>query len=98
MSNKILDKEEKAAKKLLNKYSFIKDMWQEREKIFGIAHKKEAAIEKKYNKTAKKAGFKSIKFAYNEYCFGIDVNDVDMHSADLRENRLLIHDMTLEGR
>lgn len=98
MSNNILDKEEKAAKKLLKKYPFIRDMWKEREKAFGIAHKKEAAIEKKYSKIAKKAGLKSIKFAYNEYCFGIDINDVDMHSTNLKENRLLIHDMTLEGR
>ncbi|NQT22453.1 MAG: hypothetical protein HQ579_03325 [Candidatus Omnitrophica bacterium] len=98
MSDHILDKEEKAAKKLLKKYPFIKDMWKEREKAFGIAHRKEAAIEKKYNKIAKKAGLKNLKFAYNEYSFGIDVNDVDIHSTNLKENRLLIHDMTLEGR
>jgi hypothetical protein len=71
-------------------------MWQEREKVFGEAHRKEELIEKKYNKIAKKAGLKSVKFAYNEYCFGIDVNDVDAHGANLRENRLLIHDSTLE--
>lgn len=98
MSNNIFDKEEKVAKKLLKKYPFIKEMWKEREKAFGIAHKNEAAIEKKYNKIAKKAGFKSLKFAYNECCFGIDVNDVDIHSTNIKENRLLIHDMTLEGR
>jgi len=34
MPDKILDKEEKAAKKLLKKYPFIKDMWEEREKVF----------------------------------------------------------------
>jgi len=98
MSNSVLDKEEKAAKRLLKRYPFIKDMWKEREEAFEIAHKKEALIEKKYNEIAKKAGLKSLKFAYNEYCFGIDVNDVDIHSTNLRENRLLIHDMTLEGR
>ena len=97
MPDKILDKEEKAAKKLLKKYPFIKDMWEEREKAFGIAHKKEVAIKKKYDKIAKKAGLKSLKFAYNEYCLGIDVNDVDIHSTNLREDRLLIHDMMLEG-
>ena len=98
MSNSVFDKEEKAAKRLLKRYPFIKDMWKEREEAFEIAHKKEALIEKKYNKIAKKAGLKSLKFAYNEYCFGIDVNDVDIHSTNLRENRLLIHNMTLEGR
>lgn len=98
MSNKILDKEEKRAKKLLKKYPFIKNMWQEREKVFAEAHVKEDLIEKKYNKIAKKAGLKNLKFAYNEYCFGIDVNDVDAYGTNLKENRLLIHDMTLEER
>lgn len=96
MSSSMLDKEEKAARKFLKKYPFIKDMWKEREIVFDIARKKESAIERKYNKIAKKAGLKSLKFAYNEYCFGIDINDVDMHGSDLKKNRLLIHDMTLE--
>ena len=98
MSCNLLDKEEKFAKKLLKKYPFIKSMWKEREEVFNVAHKKEAMIEKKYNKIAKKAGLKSLKFAYNEYCFGIDVNEVDLHGANLKKNRFLIHDMTLEGR
>ncbi len=98
MSDSSFDKEEKYAKKLLKKYPFIKKMWQEREKVFGEAHRKEVLIEKKYNKIAKKAGLRSIKFAYNEYCFGIDINDVDAHGTNLKENRLLIHDMTLEGK
>jgi len=76
MSYDLLDEEEKFAKKLLKKHPFIKSMWKEREEAFKIAHKKEAMIEKKYNKMAKKAGLRSLKFAYNEYCFGIDVNDV----------------------
>jgi len=29
---------------------------------------------------------------------GIDVNGVDLHGTDLKEKRLLIHDMTLEGQ
>ena len=96
MSDSLFDKEEKYAKKLLKKYLFLKKMWQEREKVFDEAHTKEVLIEKKYNKIAQKVGLKSVKFAYNEYCFGIDVNDVDAHGTDLKENRLLIYDMTLE--
>lgn len=98
MSDTLLDKEEKYAKKTLKKYPFLKKMWQKREKVFGEANRKEALIEEKYNKIAKKAGLKSVKFAYNEYCFGIDVNDVDAHGTNLKRNRLLIHDMTLEER
>jgi hypothetical protein len=94
--NNILDKEEKYAKKLLKKYPFLKKMWEEREKVFNEAHRREDLIEKKYNKIAQKAGLKSVKFAYNEYCFGIDVNDVDAHGTNLKENRLLVHDSTLE--
>jgi hypothetical protein len=98
MLGTLFDKEEKYAKKLLKKYPFIKKMWQEREKVFDEAHKKEVLIEKKYNKIAQKVGLRSVKFAYNEYCFGIDVNDVDAHGTNLKENRLLIHDMTLEEK
>lgn len=94
--NNILDKEEKSAKVLLKKFPFLREMWKEREKIFDTAHRKEAVIEAKYNKIAQKTGLKSVKFAYNEYCFGIDVNDVDLYGTSLRENRLLIHDSTLE--
>ncbi len=94
----IFDKEEKAAKNLLKKYPFLKKMWEEREKVFTEAHKKEALIKRKYNNRAKKAGLHSVKFAYNEYCFGIDVNGVDLYGTDLKENRMLVHDMTLEGR
>ncbi|MBL7132278.1 MAG: hypothetical protein ISS45_12920 [Candidatus Omnitrophica bacterium] len=96
MSNNVVDKEEKFAKSFLRKCPFIKNMWREREKAYKIAYKKETIIEKKYNKIAKKAGLKSVKFAYNEYCFGIDINDVDAHGTNLKQNRLLIHDMTLE--
>ena len=98
MSDSLFDKEEKYAKKLLKKCQFLKKMWQEREKVFGEAHRKEVLIEKKYNKIGKKAGLKSVKFAYNEYCFGIDVNDVDAYGTSLKENRLLIHYMTPEER
>jgi hypothetical protein len=96
MSDSLFDKEEKYAKKLLKKYPFLKKMWQEREKVFDEAHGKEVLIEKKYNKIAQKAGLKSVKFAYSEYCFGIDINDVDAHGTNLKENRLLVHDSTLE--
>lgn len=93
------DKGERIARNFLKKHSFIKKMWREREKIFGVAYKKEALIEKKYNKIAKKAGLKSIKFAYNEYCFGIDINDVNLHGTNLEGNRFLIHDSILsEGK
>lgn len=94
----IFDKEEKTARSLLKKYPFLKKMWEEREKVFTEAHKKEALIERKYNNRAQKAGLNSVKFAYNEYCFGIDVNDVDLHGTDLKKNRLLIHDITFERR
>jgi len=40
MSDTLLDKEEKYAKKLLKKYPFIKKMWQEKEKVFREAHRK----------------------------------------------------------
>ncbi len=98
MSDTLFGKEERYAKKLLKKCPFLKKMWREREKVFGETHWKEVLIEKKYNKIAKKAGLKSVKFAYNEYCFGIDINDVEAHGTNLKENRLLIHDMTLEGK
>jgi len=81
MKEDIFVKEEKAGKSLLKKYPFLKEMWNEREKIFDTTYKKEALIEKKYNKIAKKAGLKSVKFAYNECCFGIDINDVRGKSA-----------------
>ena len=92
----MFDKEEKAARNVLKKYPFLKKMWKEREKVFTEAHKKEALIERKYNNRAKKAGLNSVKFAYNECCFGIDVNGVDLYGTDLRKNRLLIHDVTFE--
>ena|SRR3989338_7674349 len=96
MPDSQFDKEEKYARKLLKEYPFLKKMWQEREKAFDEAHRKEALIEKKYSRIAKKSGLKSVKFAYNECCFGIDVNDVDMHGTNIKENRVLIHDLTLE--
>lgn len=99
MLNPKLSKEEKTVKKLLDRYPFIRKMWIERQKIFELASKKEAIIEKKYEKLAKKAGLKSLKFAYNDgYCFGIDLNDVDLYGNNLKELRLLIHDTTLNGK
>lgn len=95
MKEDIFAKEKKVERSLLKRYPFLKEMWNEREKIFAMAHKKEALIEKEYNKIAKKAGLKSVKFAYNECCFGIDINDVDMHGTNIKENRILIHDLTL---
>jgi len=93
------DKEGKMAKDFLKKRVFLKKMWKEREKIFDAAYRKEALIEKKYNKIAQKTGLKSVKFAYNEYCFGIDVNDVNLYGTNLKDNRLLIHDSILsEGK
>ena len=71
----VFEKEQKFARDFVKKYPFLKKMWQEREKAFDEAHRKEALIEAKYNKIAKKAGLKNVKFAYTEYCFGIDVND-----------------------
>lgn len=96
MPDSLFDKEEKHAEKLLKEYPFLKKMWQEREKAFDEAHRKEALIEKKYSRIAQKAGLKNVKFAYNECCFGIDVNDVDIHGISIKENRMLIHDLTLE--
>src|SRR3990167_3396352 len=89
MKEDIFAKEEKAEKILLKKYPFLKEMWQEREKAFDEAHRKEALIEKKYSRIAKKSGLKSVKFAYNECCFGIDVNDVDMHGRNIKEKQML---------
>lgn len=96
MKEDIFAKEEKAERSLLKRYPFLKEMWKEREKIFSTAYKKEATIEKKYNKIAKESGLKSVKFAYNEYCFGIDVNDVDIHGRNVKEDRMLIHGLTFE--
>ncbi len=90
-----LDKENRIARNFIKKHNFINKMWREREKIFDVAYRKETLIEKKYNKIAKKAGLKSVKFAYNEYCFGIDINDVNLHGTDLKENMFLIHDSIL---
>lgn len=94
-----MKKEDRFARNFLKKHNFIKKMWREREKILDVAYRKEALIEKKYNKIAKKAGLKSVKFAYNEYCFGIDINDVNLHGTNLKGNRFLIHDSILsEGK
>lgn len=99
MLNHKLSKEEKMGKELLDRFPFIGKMWKGREKVFEVASKKEAAIEKRYDRIAKKAGLKSLKFAYNdEYCFGIDVNDVDLHGSNLKKHRLLIHDTTLNNK
>ena len=88
---------DKLAKQLLNKYPFIGNMWAEREKLIKVVNKKESLIENKYNKIAKKAGLKSLKFAYSDgYCFGIDVNDVEFKGTNLNKNRLLVHDSLLE--
>lgn len=88
-------KEEKFASDFVKKYPFLKKMWEERERIFGEAHEKESRIEAKYSEMAKRAGLKSVKFAYNEYCFGIDVNDVNLYHTDIKKNRLVIHEFTL---
>ena len=95
MKKDTLKKEQEAAKSLIKKYPLLKNMWRDREKVFDEAHRKEAQIEAKYNKVAKKAGLTSIKFAYAESCFGIDVNDVYRNRTNVKENRLLIPDFTL---
>lgn len=52
-------------------------------------------IEKKYNKIAKKAGLKSVEFAYSDYCFGIDVNDIRSGGECLKKDRILLHESDL---
>jgi hypothetical protein len=91
------EREQKFAESLVRKYPLIKAMWKEREKIFDEAHRKEAQIEAKYNKLAKKAGLKSLRFAYAEYCFGIDVNDVYSNYTNLDEERIVIQDFMLKN-
>lgn len=88
-------KDKKLIKKLLKKYPFLKKMWQEREKAFSMAYEKESRIEKKYNKIAKKAGLKSVNFAYSDYCFGIDVNDVRSYGQCPKKGRVLLHESEL---
>jgi len=88
-------KDKKLIKKFLKKYSFIKKMWQEREMAYDIAYKKEIQIEKKYNKVAKKSGLKSVDFAYSDYCFGIDVNDMRSSGQCLKKGRILLHESDL---
>lgn len=88
-------KDKKLIKKFLKKYPFIKKMWQERKKAYDIAYEKEIQIEKKYNKVAKKAGLKSIIFAYSDYCFGIDVNDIRSSGQCLKKERILLHETDL---
>lgn len=88
-------KDKKLIKKFLKKYPFLKKMWQEREKAYDIAYEKEVIIEKKYNKIAKKAGFKSVNFAYSDYCFGIDVNDIRSFGQCLKKGRILLHESDL---
>ena len=95
MTKDIFNKEKKAAKILIKRYPLIKSMWKEREKIFDEAHKKEAQVEVKYNRAAKKAGLRSVRFAYAESCFGIDVNNVYLNRTNIREDRLLVHDFIL---
>ena len=95
MTKDTFTKEKKAAKSLIKRYPLIKSMWREREKIFDEAYKKEAQVESKYNRAAKKAGLKSVRFAYAESCFGIDVNNVYLNRTNIREDRLLVHDFIL---
>ena len=45
---------------------------------------------------AKKNGVNDICFAYNEYCFGIDIGDVKSKGANHKEGRYLIHDLDFE--
>ncbi|MFH1847107.1 MAG: hypothetical protein ABH869_06090 [Candidatus Omnitrophota bacterium] len=96
MKRKIeFDNEEKKIGNFLKKHPFLKEMWFEREKIFDEAYKKEARSEAKYNKIAQEAGLESVRFAYNEYCFGIDVNDVQLRGTDISRKRLVVHDYML---
>ncbi|MDD4980022.1 MAG: hypothetical protein PHC54_01940 [Candidatus Omnitrophica bacterium] len=88
-------KDKKLIKNFLKKYPFLKKMWQEREEVYGIAYEKELGIEKKYNKIAKKAGLKSVNFAYSDYCFGIDVNDIRSYGQCLKKGRILLHEPDL---
>ncbi len=97
IENDTFKKEQKAAKTLVKKYPLLKDMWEEREKLFDQTHRKEARIEAKYRKMARKAGLKNVRFAYAESCFGIDVNNVHLNQINVRENRLLISDFTLNN-
>ena len=98
MDKDAFNKERKAAKSLIKKYPLLKNTWKEREKIFDEVHRKEVQIESKYNKAARKVGLKSVRFAYAESCFGIDVNDVYLNRTNIQEDRLLIHDFTLNDR
>lgn len=88
-------KDKKLIKKFLKKYPFLKKMWREREKAYDIAYEKELKIEQKYNKIAKKAGFKSVNFAYSDYCFGIDVNNIRSFGQCLKKGRILLHEPDL---
>jgi len=88
-------KDKKLIKKFLKKYPFLKKMWQEREKAYDIAYEKEIQIEEKYKKIAKKKGFKSVNFAYSDYCFGIDVNDIRFSGECLQKGRILLHEPDL---
>ncbi len=90
-------KDKKLIKDFLRKYPFIKKMWQERENAFDAVYQKESRIEKKYNRIAKKAGLKSVNFAYSDYCFGIDVNDIRSSSECLKKGRILLHESDLQG-
>ena len=95
MKKDTLKKEIKAARALVKKHPLLKKMWEDRERIFDQAHKEEAMIEAKYRKMAKNAGFKNVRFAYAESCFGIDVNDVYLNKTSIQEDRLLIPDFAL---
>ncbi len=90
-------KDKKLIKEFLRKYPFIKKMWQERERAFNMAYEKESRIEEKYNKIAKKAGLKSVNFAYSDYCFGIDINDVRSSGERQKKNRILLHESELQS-
>ena len=90
-------KDKKLIKEFLRKYPFVKKMWQERERAFDIAYEKESRIEKKYNKIARKTGLKSVNFAYSDYCFGIDINDVRSSGECQKKGRMLLHETELQG-
>lgn len=76
MKEDLFAKEEKAEKSLLKKYPFLKEMWNEREKIFVTAYKKEFEQEVRFilalklyelgklssGKSAELAGISRIEF------------------------------------
>lgn len=99
--NKEYKEGKKAAKSYIEKYPFLKEIWEEteeaRENFYALLDK----LEERMEKLALEHGIKNIKFAYlggeGPGPFGIDIGDVESKGQNIKKGRILIHDSDFWG-